>query len=363
MTSFDLTSPVVLELRAARPRAPEALRERVHSIARHERRSGFFTYRPTLRRAVIVAVPACVVAAVGAALIHGLVTGTGSPQRKASGTTTGTRQLLVPEPRPSNAGEMAAPAHLASPPILIPRPDKVVTGNQFLAPTRSRLQNYRAALTVRVDDIDALSSATQDAMRITRALGGYVVSAHFGAAKSGRSSLVVRVPIDHVQQAIARFSDLGKIAAQNIRITDRQAQVDQLGKHIDSLRVRIAKVDDRLADPFLSNEERVQLELKRARLVRALHTLSGRKTSIVRRAQLATVSLTLSTYAVAIAKPHHRGPLGRALDDAGTILSKEAAWGLYALIVLGPLALLAFAAFLLVRLGRRAADRRLLESS
>jgi hypothetical protein len=362
MTSFDLTSPVVLELRAARPRAPEALRERVQAIALRERRSGVFTYRPTLRRAVLVAVPACVVAAVGAALIHGIVTGTGSPQRKASGMTTGASKL-VHAPRPPRQGEMASPAQVATPRILIPAPTKIVTGKDFLAPTRSRLQNYRAALTVRVDDIDALSSATQDAMRITRALGGYVVSAHFGAARSGRSSLVVRVPIDHVQQAIARFSDLGKIAAQNIRITDRQAQVDQLGKHIDSLRVRIAKVDDRLADPFLSNEERVQLELKRARLARALHTLSGRKTGIVRRAQLATVSLTLSTHAVAIAKPHHRGPLGRALDDAGTILSKEAAWGLYALIVLGPLAVLALAAFLLVRLGRRAADRRLLESS
>ena len=62
-------------------------------------------------------------------------------------------------------------------------------------------------------------------------------------------------------------------------------------------------------------------------------------------------------------KPHHRGPLGRALHDAGSILAKEASWALYALIVLGPIALVALAAFLLVRVGRRAADRRLLESS
>src|SRR6266542_4317438 len=327
MTSFDLTSPVVLELRAARPRAPEALRERVHSVA----------------------VPACIVAAVGAALIHGIVTGAGSSQKQAS-VKEGVQNWPTLKTRAPRSSDHALRTAIPAP---APAGSNSLTFGPTLAPSKTRLQNYRAALTVRVDDIDALSSATQDAMRITRALGGYVVSAHFGATRSGRSSLVVRVPIDQVQQAIARFSDLGKIAAQNIRITDRQAQVDQLGKHIDSLRVRIAKVDDRLADPFLSNEERVQLELKRARLVRALHTLSGRKTSIVRRAQLATVSLTLSTHAVAIAKPHHRGPLGRALDDAGTILSKEAAWGLYALIVLGPLALLAFAAFLLVRVGRR----------
>lgn len=361
MTSFDLTSPVVLELRAARPRAPEALRERVlTAAAKRESEARFSLPRLPLRRVALVAVPACVVAAVGAALIHGVVTGTGSPQRKA----VAKREALVPAPRHPDSHLDKVTGTYSLQATATPRPAPGVDGTSIpLGPSRTRLQNYHAALTVRVDDIDALSSATQDAMRITRALGGYVVSAHFGAARSGRSSLVVRVPIDHVQQAIARFSDLGKIAAQNIRITDRQAQVDQLGKHIDTLRVRIAKVDDRLADPLLSNEERVQLELKRARLARSLHTLSGQKSGIVRRAQLATVSLTLSTHAIAIAKPHHRGPLGRALDDAGTILSKEAAWGLYALIVLGPLAVLAFAAFLLVRLGRRAADRRLLESS
>ena len=52
-------------------------------------------------------------------------------------------------------------------------------------------------------------------------------------------------------------------------------------------------------------------------------------------------------------KPEHRGPLGRALHDAGKILQKEASWALYALIVLGPILLIALLAYLLIRGGRR----------
>jgi len=41
MSSFDLTSPVVRELRAARPHAPEALRERVLQSAGREPEARF----------------------------------------------------------------------------------------------------------------------------------------------------------------------------------------------------------------------------------------------------------------------------------------------------------------------------------
>ena len=125
------------------------------------------------------------------------------------------------------------------------------------------MQHYQAALTVRVDDLDALSPSTQKAMRIARALGGYVVSAKFNAAKEGNSALVFKIPIGHVQQAIAKFSELGTIVAQNIQITDLQAQFNQLVKRIGALRVAIAKVDDKLADPSLSNADRVRLEQQR----------------------------------------------------------------------------------------------------
>ncbi len=233
-----------------------------------------------------------------------------------------------------------------------------------LAPSKSRLQNYRASLTVRVDGLDVLSASTQKAMRTARALGGYIVSAHYGAAKQGQSELVFRIPITRIQQAIARFSSLGTISAQDIQITDLQRQYNQLVKEINSLRLGIAKIDDKLADPSLSNAQRLILRQQRAKLVATLEAVTTSKGRTVRRARLATVSLMLMTeQAVVPQKPHHQGPLARAFDDAGSILAKEVSWGLYALVVLGPLAVLALLAYLGIRLSRRYADRRLLESS
>ena len=99
------------------------------------------------------------------------------------------------------------------------------------------------------------------------------MSAKFNAAKQGDSALVFKIPIGHVQQAIARFSALGTITAQNIQITDLQTQFNRVVKQIGATRVAIAKIDDRLADTSLSNEERVRLEQQRARLAARLEAL------------------------------------------------------------------------------------------
>ncbi len=361
MSSSDLTN----ELRLAKPRAPEHLRDRVTALsARPERQPRFSFSLPSrymVRRVAFVAAPAVVAVAVGGALIHGIAN-SGSPPSQAS-----------------NAKEaLKTPAAPTSWDSAVPSPDgaRVIHGSGTfskadkpnalgaLPPNTTRLQNYQAAMTVRVDGLDQLSPSTQKAMRIARALGGYVVSAQFNAAKQGSSALVFRIPIGHVQQAIARFSGLGTIAAQDIRITDLQAQFNRLVKQVGALRVALAKIDDRLADPSLTNEARVLLEQRRARLAARLEAVRTSKARTTHRASLATVSLNLTTKeAVVPAKVQHRGPLGRALHDAGSILAKEASWALYALLVLGPIAVIALVAFLLVRLGRRVSDRRLLESS
>jgi uncharacterized protein DUF4349 len=351
MSSFDVTN----ELRLAKPRAPEQLRERVMALGerpvREPRWSFSLPSRYTVRRVALVAAPAAVVLGVGGALIHGIAN-SGTPQQEVGRSAQPTSTLPVfdsatPKVTRGQALEKAFTPSLPA-----------------LAPNANRLQHYQAALTVRVDDLDALSPSTQKAMRIARALGGYVVSAKFNAAKDGNSALVFKIPIGHVQQAIAKFSELGTIAAQNIQITDLQAQFNQLVKRTGELRVAIAKVDDKLADPSLSNEDRVRLEQERARLAARLEALRTSKARTTHRAALATVSLGLTTVKVAAAKkPKHLGPLGRALHDAGNILQKEASWALYALIVLGPIVVLGLLAYLLIRASRRLADRRLLESS
>jgi Domain of unknown function (DUF4349) len=399
MSSFDLTSPVVRELRAARPVAPESLRQRVAAEARREPEARFsLPSWYTVRRVALVAVPACLAIAVGVPLIHGIAS-SGPPTEVEA-----TRPTTLPRERQPNANALApttttphwdtqgdavgegstygpylpkAPEqHVGQIPkgdrgaIALPAPQRAITtgsrasGGARLSPSRSRLQDYRASLTIRVDGLDRLSPSTQKAMLTVRALGGYVVSAQFNAAKQGYSELVVRVPITRVQRAIARFSSLGTIAAQDIQITDLQARYNRVAKQIDSISLALAKVDDKLADPSLSNEERFRLRQQRSRLVSALKALTTVKVQTVRQARLATISLSLTTeQAAGVHKPHHPGTLGRAFDDAGSILAKEVSWALYALVVLGPIAILVLLGLLAVRVSRRYADRRLLESS
>ena len=331
MSSVDLTN----ELRLAKPRAPEQLRERVLALSERPVRESRFSFslpsRHTVRRVAFVAAPAAVAVALGGAAIHGIAN-SGTPNQHQAArveadqptrtTTTETFGDGVPKnvPRKSDTGGLA-----------LTGPSKTFApfAPQALPPSANRLQHYQASLTVRVDGLDALSPSTQKAMRIARGLGGYVVSATFNAAKEGASALVFKIPVGRVQQAIARFSALGAIAAQNIQITDLQAQFSQLVKRIGALRVAIAKVDDRLADTSLSNEERVRLEQRRARLASGLEALKTSKARTSHRAALATVSLGLTTKeAAAVVKSEHQGPLGRALHDAGKILAKEASWAL-----------------------------------
>lgn len=379
MSSFDLTSPLVRELRAARPVAPDSVRERVAVAASREPEARFaLPSRFAVRRFALVAVPACLAVAIGVPVIHGLVSPSRDVEVEASKSVAldGENRLRGEAPRlqpitpATTVPYWDTHADVQRRALAVPKP-KTDTGGLALtnrgagiAPNRTRLTDYRASLTLRVDGLDALSPSTQDAMRTVRSLGGYVVSAHFNAAKQGYSELVVRVPINRVQQAIARFSDLGAIAAQNIQITDLQARYNRLAKQVDTLTVQIAKIDDQLADPSLSNVERVRLQHRRSRLVSVLRALTTAKTQTAHQASLATISLTLTTEQGAVVhKKHHQGTIGRAFDDAGSILAKEVSWVLYALVILGPVAALALLAFLLVRVARRYSDRRLLETS
>jgi hypothetical protein len=202
------------------------------------------------------------------------------------------------------------------------------------APTRGRAQQVQATLRVLVDDPDGLSAATQRALRTTRRLGGYLVTVDYGTPEpsEGTATLRVRVPVTRVQAAIVDFSNLGRILAQQTRITDLQQQLDELTR-----KLRRAKGD----------KARTQL-LRRERI------------AIQRRAAYATVDLALTTH-----QPEQKvvppSRLDRAVDDATGVLTAELAIGAYILIVAAPFLVLLAAAFAGSRAYRRYSDQRLLE--
>jgi hypothetical protein len=218
---------------------------------------------------------------------------------------------------------------------------------------------------IRLEDVDELSEATVRAMRIARRLGGYVVSVEYETPRSdhGDSYLTLRVPVVRAQRAIMRFSSLGTVLGQNIRIMDVQPRVDALERRIVELRGRIGAIDARLRSPALGEAERARLEFRRGDLVRTLREATRARASTIRRAQFATMALTLTTAEPDKKESPPPGRVERMLGDAGAVLVKEAAWMLYVLVVAAPFVLLAALAIWGLRTVKRLADRRLLESS
>ena len=334
------------ELRAAKPAAPPALRERVRTIAAQEPERESFLRRLSLRRFVLVATPATAVVALVAAGVIGLTRpDTGDEQLAGRGVPAS-----EPETLEAATGE-AAPAQEDS---ATPAPPSA----GVLPPTEGRLQRYDAQLQLRVDGIDELSSATQQAMRITRSLGGNVASVSYDAPSQGIGSaqLTLRVPVARVQQAIVQLSGLGTILSQRYGIEDLQPAADELAKQIEETQARIAQTREQLRNPDLRPAERAVLQARLAEAQRQLRDLRAGLTNVRDEARLATIQLGLTTEEILPVPEEKEGALDRVVD----ILRWEAIALLYVAVVAGPFVLVGLAVWLLLRLRRRREEARLL---
>jgi hypothetical protein len=339
---------VVSELRAGRVAAPVELRERVRALADREPEpppARSLRGRLRLRRLVLVGTPLVAGGAVAAALVIGLVQSGGKQQPRRTALQPvlhGAAQKAV-----DRAGAVGTGTVLKS----------EAQTNTFRAetvprPAGGRAQLYGAELTLRVRD---LSAATKRALRLTRAFGGYVRTVDSGSGtQSGRAYLVVRIPVRRVQEAIVRFSSLGRIVDQHVSIQDVQPSIDKRFRAMQALRRQIAALQAKVDPASLA---------KVALLQRRLVALQREQARTLRRTSFATVSLVLQTKQAAVAPPKHKSRLHRSLDRAGSVLVDELVVCLYVLVVGGPLLILLGVAWLGGRTLRRRALDRLLERS
>lgn len=321
---------IVAQLRATRPRSSGGLRQRVREIARAE---------PAPRRSLAERLPSqkLVFAFAAAAALAAIV---------AYGATRGDRteqQEAQRAPVASAIQEDASVESAAAPPT-----------------SPGRLQDYRAELTLRVQDVEALSRANARAMRIAQTLGGFVVSASYDARAEGDSLLVVRVPIGRVQEAISQYATLGTIVGQRYSLQDLQTGVDELDARIDQVRDRVASLRRDLRDPNLTDDERAVLRRRLEQARDELAALLDQRDSTVRQASTAEISLTLTTREAARPAPPP-GELEGTLRDALGAVATVSVWLLAALIVVSPFLALALVGTVGVRRFRRRAAERLLE--
>ena len=335
------------ELRAAKPVAPAALRERIRTIAAAEPQRETFLQRLSLRRFVLLAAPATVAAALVAAGVIGLT----RPDEPAVFAEGGGSDAAATEPLNAVTRE-AAPAQdnaeSAAPP----------TAGSALQPTPGRLQRYDAQLQLQVDGVDELSSATQQAMRITRSLGGTVSSVSYDAPSHGVGSaqLTLRVPVARVQSAIVQLSGLGTILGQRYGIEDLQPAADDLAEQIQETQARIAQLRESLRNPNRTPAQRATLQAQLAEAQRQLRDLRASLEGTRAEARLATIQLGLTTEEILPAAAEEES----ALDGVVDVLRWEALALLYVLVVAGPFVLVGILVWFLLRLRRRREETRLL---
>ena len=324
---------VIRELRTASPRASRELREQVRTLREPEPRRSL-GWRPLL-----VVVPVALAFA-GAALL-----GRGD-DNSDQGVALSRERAAALEAQPAPQAEDAGDA-FAGP----------------LAPTLSetaRAQEWDVSLALAVRDNRSLSDASAEAISTTRSLGGFVVSSNVTTQGSGgRADLVLRIPQRRVQDAIAQFSELGTITGQQVTVQDRQADLDRLANRIDTLRIQLAEVRAQLAQGGLSEVDRLRLELRKQRLQGELNQQTRQRSGIANEVALSEFSLTLETRRAAASAGDSR--IDSAVGDAVEVLSVAAAVGLFLLIVLAPLAVIAALFFLARRSLRRREEERLLD--
>jgi Domain of unknown function (DUF4349) len=374
---------LVSELRANAPVAPERLRQRVLEGAPAPRRQ-----RSRKLKLALVVVPVAVVLSVGAALVHGFVSSGRNSQSRADATALAggafRQNLRVPGPATTTSEAARAPekklAHLGATQlqngafsanqgdVLANAPSAVEalpSVRRSLRIPKNRLVHATASLQVGVKGSN-LSDKTNEASQIVGSFGGYAQSVRYQATRRGQGEaiLVLRVPVQNAEKAIAKLGGLGTLLSQQVSTQDLQAKLTRQNSGIGSLRRAIAVYEKALQSTTLTATERVAIQIKLNSARHALARLRHARNGTLAAGANADISLLLTTRNQAIVPAHHGGStrIGRLLGSAAHFLALEGIIVLYALIVLAPILLLGVLGWWILR-ERRRRDERLLASA
>jgi hypothetical protein len=375
-SELDGYETLVSELRATPPVAPERLRERVLALGPGERRR-----MSKRRRLAFVVVPGAAVLAVGAAVVHGVVS-SGSNQNRADAAPVptglgalrshsappvvhGSAQKVTDRAVQRNAATSTnwnAAVLAGDKPALTKGFNAYSMDQSGVTIPTNRLVHADASLQVSVKNRATLSKATNEATQIVASLGGYAQSVSYESSHGGQGNAILqlRVPVQKAQIAIGRLANLGTLLSQQVSTRDLQQQLTSQNNGIGSLKRAIAVYEQAL-NGSLSASERVSIEIKLSNARHAITQLRRNRTATLQSGATSNISLLLTTRQNAIVAPHHHGStrVGRLLGSAAHFLALEGIIVLYALIVVAPVLLIGGLAWWVVRERRRREERLL----
>jgi hypothetical protein len=311
-------------LRELRPVAPPELRERVRLVAAQAAppRRHFVTWR----RALVVAVP------LAAAIAAGVIATRPSPQGPMS-------VPYNPESRLDDLTVSGSAVQSKAP--LAP-----------VAPNANRIQRTTTSLELRVRDAGDISDASKRAVMIARGLGGYEQRVNVDTERrTGYASITLRIPKQHVAEAVRRLAALGTIVSEHVQVQDLQAQVNATDRLITRLQERLADLRMQVQDD--ETQRRV------AALTTRIEKLQRGRAATVRSARYATVNLQLTTRTPPAPAQQGHGPL----HGLGVTFRWIGIGAVYALALGIPAALLVLLSWAGARSIRRRREDELLSRS
>ncbi len=337
------------QLRAARPLAPEEVRELVRQIAVHaepqkpRRRRQLdwkLNWKPALALVVLLGL-----AFAAASLIRpiGPFFGAGAlgPRESPLSPTVQTTASSPPAVDAASGGAASAAQKQAHLGVTAP------------APSPNRVQRIATSLELRVANTGDVSDGAKRAVAITHALGGYPSSLNVVAAgRIGYADLVLRIPKLRLQTALSRLSALGTVIGENVTIHDLQSQVDATAQKIGRLEARLKAWQEQ----FQTAETQKHI----AQLTDEIGKLRRGRAATIHSASYATLSLELTTRQAPapVAKPGH-GPL----HGLGVAFRWLGIGALYVVALAAPFVLIGLLVWLVARAVRRHRENQLLSSS
>jgi hypothetical protein len=353
---------LVEELRDARIATPPRLGELVEELAERRPppapRPALRDRMPRLRRP-----PAARIAGVGLALflVGGLVAmlaagGHNSSTSASSSAAAGGSSAAAGAAAPAASVPSAQNPKLEH--LAFPAPP---TGTGFQS--QQRLQHESVDMRVALADVPAVSDATTSVTRAIQAYGGYVVTLGFDASSSGESTIVAKLPFARIQEAIARFSGLGRVVAEHVDLTDLQKQYDTLEQQLAKADLRVARLKARLTDTTLTPAAAAALRVQLATAALQRADLRHSAQSTQQSAAMADLTLDLVSQRPAAAPAPATGGVGGAAEAAVDVLQAVGKGAVFLAIVAAPLIVIALAIWGGRRWMRVRRERRLLEQA
>jgi hypothetical protein len=198
-------------------------------------------------------------------------------------------------------------------------------------------------------DRDGLEAAVRDGIAAAGRFGGFVLSTSMEDDGSGSATVIVRVPAESFERALAELEGLGEVESEQVSGRDVGQEFIDLGARIRNLEAQevvLLRLMDR--SQSVLDTIRVQRELQPVQL--EIERLTGRLRYLRDQADMSTISITFMEAGASAAEP--KGTIAKAWARAMDLALGMVSAAIVGTGVIIPLGLLVLLGYLVVRTRR-----------